>query len=108
MHSQDRSEDTKKAAATVASGDEQGEASSLSENDDDAVRAPWRRGLRMSPKAGARNEARSAQLFLPFSDIAWYIAGVLYSRAATSHLSWQECYIAGVLHSRLSYSMNAT
>ena len=42
---------------------------------------PWRPSLlRMRPKAGARNEARSAQLFLPLSEIAWYIAGVLYSR----------------------------
>ena len=36
MHSPDRAEDNKKAAATVASGNEQGEASSASENDDDA------------------------------------------------------------------------
>ena len=50
-------------------------------------RAPWRPSLRMSPKEGARNEARSAQLFLPLSEIASYIAGVLYSRVAISHLS---------------------
>ena len=37
MHSQDCAEDTKKAAATVASGDEQGKASSAFENDDDAA-----------------------------------------------------------------------
>ena len=45
-------------------------------------RAPWRPGLRMSPK-GARSKARSAQLFLPLSEIPWYITG---------------CYIAGLLY----------
>ena len=37
MHSPDRAKDTNKAAGTVACGDEQGEASSASENDDDAA-----------------------------------------------------------------------
>ena len=75
-HCQDRAEDTRKAAATVASGDEQAEASSASKNDDDAVVRPVASGsdpLRTCPKAGARNEARSAQLF---------IAGVQCSRVA--------------------------
>ena len=65
MHIPDHAEHTKKAAATVASGNEQGEASSASDNDDDVAVRPV--GLRMSQ--GARNEARSAQLF-PLSEIA--------------------------------------
>ena len=40
MHSLDRAENTKKAAATDASGDEQGGASSASENDYDAAVRP--------------------------------------------------------------------
>ena len=41
MHSPDRTKDTKKAAATVASGsDEHGEVSSGSENNDDAAVRP--------------------------------------------------------------------
>ena len=41
-----------------------------------SLSAPWRPSLhRMMLTTRAGNEARSAQLFLPLSDIAWYIAG---------------------------------
>ena len=78
MHSADRAEDTKKAAATVASGDEQGEASSASEIDDDAAARPVASGSEDESAGRARNEARSAQLFLPLCEI--------HSRDAISHL----------------------
>ena len=57
MHSPDRAQDIKKAAATVASGDEQG-GGVLSPPQRPRTTtiprcAPWRQGLRMSPKEGA-------------------------------------------------------
>ena len=73
MHSPDRAEDIKKTAATVASGDEQGEAYTASENDDDASVRPVASGS--EDESEGREEARSAQLFLPLSEIGWYIAG---------------------------------
>ena len=60
MHSPDSAKDTKKAAATVASG----RCLLRLRTTTPPLRALWRPGLRMSPKAGARNEALSAQLFL--------------------------------------------
>ena len=50
MHSPDRTKDTKKAAATVTSGNEQGEASSASENDDDAAARPVASGSEDEPE----------------------------------------------------------
>ena len=58
MHSQDRAEDIKKGAATLASGDEQGRRPLRPRTMMMPLRAPWRPGL--SPTAGARNEARYA------------------------------------------------
>ena len=52
MDSPDRAEDTKKAAATVASGDEQGEASSASENDDYAAARPVASGSEDESEGG--------------------------------------------------------
>ena len=51
----------------------------------------------LSTRAG--NEARSAQLLLLLSDIAWYIAGAGPVSDTIYHLSYQGCYFAGVLYS---------
>ena len=85
IHSLDSAEDPK--MPKVAGGDEEGKSP---EDEDDIAERPVEQRpslLRMRPKAGARNEAQSAQHFLPLSEIAWYIAGVLYSRGAICHLS---------------------
>ena len=78
----------------IAGGDKEGKSP---EDEDDFAEPPVT--SESSAEGGARNEARSAQLFLPLSEIAWYIAGVIYSNGAIYHLSKQGCYIAGLLQS---------
>ena len=54
MHCPDRAKDTKKTAATVTSGNEQGGASLASENDNDAAERPVASGSEDEAKGGGQ------------------------------------------------------
>ena len=54
MQSQGRAEDTRKAVATVSSGNEQGVASLESENDDDAAACPVASGSEDESEGGGQ------------------------------------------------------